>query len=1045
MSDSLRYLFDRLLYGVAHCRLASAPADPPTPADSIDFEFLSVNAAFGTFTSLTDVAGRRARELEPEWPEALYALIGRVLRSGRTERAEIFFPNRQRWFETSAYRPAEGEFFLVLDDITSRKASEADLRFHESVLRDAGRTAKVGGWSFDPASGEGFWTEEVARIHDVDPSDPTDRDVGLSVYTATSRPRIARAIEDAVSHGTPYDLELEMVTKLGNRKWVRTIGHPTVEAGRVVRLSGSFQDITDLKHTERRLLTQNHVSQVLAGADSLQQAAPALLATLAESEHWQFAAFYVVDDEADRLRFASAWHEPGLPDGERIVDRARQLTFRAGEGLPGEVWRTGASDVRLLADLQPSDRYPRVAELVDLGFRSQLTCPVKFSGRTYGVWLFLSTEPKRADDRLPETCAAIGRQVGLFVERKRAEEALARSEARHRLVVEHASDGICLISPDLRYEEVNGRFAEMLGRPRDAFPGQRVGFGLETADAARVAGDMARLPADRPAVTEWRLRRSDGSAIEVEFGSQLLPGGRIISIVRDITVRKAAEAAVERRLELEARLSRLAATVPGAIFSLRVGADRVASFVYASEPIEELTGYTPEALRTDAGPLLARLPPDDRAAFARSIDDSGRSLTEWSTQFRYEHPRLGSRWVESRAMPVRDADAIVWHGFMMDVTERHELEERFRQAQKMEAIGQLASGVAHDFNNLLTVIQGNAALVAESPVTRHECVDEIAQAAERAAGLTQQLLLFSRKQDMRAVSLDLNEVVANVTKLLRRVVGEDISLVTAFAPCTATVRADVGMLEQVLLNLSVNARDAMPRGGRLTIETAVMEPDGDGRGWVHLRVSDTGHGIAPEVMPRIFEPFFTTKDVGKGTGLGLATVYAIVKQHGGTVDVRNGSERGTTFEIRLPLERDEAPLPASPDRDAGAPGGHETILVVEDEPSVRMLVSYLLTTGGYEVVTAESGRAAIEIFERRADVIDLLLTDMVMPDGLTGRELAEQLVARKPSLKVLYTSGYSPDVAAKGLALIKGRNFIQKPYLPRELSEAVRTALDLHE
>ena len=386
--------------------------------------------------------------------------------------------------------------------------------------------------------------------------------------------------------------------------------------------------------------------------------------------------------------------------------------------------------------------------------------------------------------------------------------------------------------------------------------------------------------------------------------------------------------------------------------------------------------------------------------------------------------------------------------------EKKNIEERLRQAQKMEAIGQLAAGVAHDFNNILTVIQGRANLLLMSSdasgAMMAESVQEIRTAAERAANLTRQLLTFSRQRVMQARALDLNETVGSIAKMLRRILDEGIHLELQLGAELPAVEADVGMMEQVVLNLAINARDAMPSGGKLTVQTALAEiAPGDtarhvdayaGR-FVCLSVADTGCGMSAEVTARIFEPFFTTKDVGKGTGLGLATVFTIAQQHRGWIEVRSRVGTGTTFEIYFPassLAPVAVPVAPATERQRGT----ETILLVEDEEAVRTLAKLILEMRGYRVIEARSGvEASIKWAEHRA-TIKLLLTDMIMPGGKTGRQLAQELQAAKPALKVIYTSGYSSDYASADFPLQEGLNFLQKPYEIERLLNAVRFCLD---
>jgi PAS domain S-box-containing protein len=388
------------------------------------------------------------------------------------------------------------------------------------------------------------------------------------------------------------------------------------------------------------------------------------------------------------------------------------------------------------------------------------------------------------------------------------------------------------------------------------------------------------------------------------------------------------------------------------------------------------------------------------------------------------------------------------------VLEQKRLEDQLRQSQKMDAIGQLAGGVAHDFNNILTVIQGHASLLRNYGELTERAVgsaEQISQAAERAATLTRQLLTFSRRQMMQPKILDLNGVVSHMTRMLGRILGEDIALQFNYSPILPQVRADVGMMEQVLLNLAVNSRDAMPSGGRLTIQISVQEiapvdvarhPGGRAGHFACLSVNDTGCGIKPENLPRIFEPFFTTKEVGKGTGLGLATVYGIVKQHEGWLEVESELNKGTTLRVFLPWIQGSAEADEQGNTQCTVRGGTETILVVEDESAVRALVCQILKSHGYQVLEAETGVAALKVWREHRDRVDLLLTDIVMPDGMTGRDLAEKVQLEKPGLKAIFTSGYSSEIVGKDFILQEGLNFLQKPYHAQKLAAAVRKCLD---
>jgi PAS domain S-box-containing protein len=409
--------------------------------------------------------------------------------------------------------------------------------------------------------------------------------------------------------------------------------------------------------------------------------------------------------------------------------------------------------------------------------------------------------------------------------------------------------------------------------------------------------------------------------------------------------------------------------------------------------------------------------------------------------------------VEYWSYPVRQGEELVGAVVtFLDLTERRSLEEQYRQAQKMEAVGRLAGGVAHDFNNLLTVISGYGQLVLASLPPgdpNRELVREIAAAGDRAAGLTRQLLAFSRKQLVAPRVLDLKALLADLDSLVRRVIGEDVHLVTASDPDLWPVKADPGQVEQVVLNLVVNARDAMPTGGRLTIETRNVELDesyarghaGAGSGpHVLLAVTDSGVGMDAATQARMFEPFFTTKGE-KGTGLGLATVYGIVKQAGGHVSVYSEPSQGSTFKVYLPRAPKGLPVSKSHPGLSAMPRGTETVLLVEDEEGVRALTRHVLNGCGYTVLEAADGRQAVRVAEQYGGQIDLLVTDVVMPD-MGGRAVAERLLASRPGLKVLYLSGYTDDAVVRHGILEAQVQFVQKPFSPAALAQKVRDVLD---
>ena len=599
--------------------------------------------------------------------------------------------------------------------------------------------------------------------------------------------------------------------------------------------------------------------------------------------------------------------------------------------------------------------------------------------------------------------------------------------------------------------------ARMHGLPEDAPADPSSILGLYVGDSReqlRVALEAAVARAE-PYELELELEAADGTRKWIRtIGRPVLRDGVVVRVrgaLQDITRQKTAEAAMKDRLALQERLSVLAAASPGVIYAFRLDPHGRMSLPLATRQLEDLFGVAD--LEQDAEPILQRIHPDDAARVRERILESARTLAPWAEEFRYLHPTRGQLWLEGRAAPAPQADGgVLWHGFIFDIGQRKLLEEQFRQAQKMEAIGQLAGGVAHDFNNLLTVILGNATLLGMSslPAPEAEHTEEITRAATRAADLTRQLLLVSRRQVLHRVPLDLNDAIGSMIRLLGRLLGESVHLHPELAPGLPPVLADPGMLGQVLLNLAVNARDAMPAGGTLVIRTALVDegftPTDGGAPisgpCVCLTVSDTGSGMSDDVLERIFQPFITTKAPGKGTGLGLATVYGIVRQHGGAISVSSQTGAGSTFRIALPAASENpVPVPVMPGGLTAALGG-AAVLVVEDEPSVRQLTAGVLEQAGYRVLTASTGRAALDLFHQERDRIEAVITDIVMPDGMSGYDLARILHQEVPGLPVIYTSGYSADAEGGELTLSEGINFLQKPYQLSVLTHVVRQALE---
>jgi signal transduction histidine kinase/DNA-binding response OmpR family regulator len=476
-----------------------------------------------------------------------------------------------------------------------------------------------------------------------------------------------------------------------------------------------------------------------------------------------------------------------------------------------------------------------------------------------------------------------------------------------------------------------------------------------------------------------------------------------------------------------------------------------------SPMLEQLHGLPAGAFKGTFDAFFDLIHRDDRQPVQDAIAGSVRHVGDSHLEYRVTWPDGSVHWIAGigRIFPGADGRPVRGAGVGLEITGQKRMEDQFRQAQKMEAVGRLAGGIAHDFNNLLTAIIGYSELLLERVAEQTDVVadlEEIRKAGERARGLTSQLLAFSRKQPIVPRILDLNQVVGDLQKMLSRVIGEDVTLEIAAAPSLGRTKADPSQVEQVLMNLVVNARDAMPRGGRLRVVTANVVLDEafarqhvgavPGR-YVSLEVTDTGCGMMPAVIAQVFEPFFTTKPTGKGTGLGLSTVYGIVKQNGGYVTVDSTPGSGTTFTIYWP-EAEEPGQPTLSDP-ASAPtfSGTETVLLVEDEAGVRGLVRKILERYGYHVLPARDAIEAIALEGRHEGAIHLLLTDIVMP-GLSGPDLAQRLVRRRPAMEVLYMSGFAHHVAAGIGAVSERTRFLQKPFSSQSLAATVRECLDRH-
>lgn len=623
-------------------------------------------------------------------------------------------------------------------------------------------------------------------------------------------------------------------------------------------------------------------------------------------------------------------------------------------------------------------------------------------------------------------------------ERFRAETALRNSEGRYRSVFSATADALLVFNRQSgQIHDANPAACQMYGYTREELQKMTlIDLSAEPEETVRALKD------GKVFVPVRRQRRRGGSEIQVEITARgFNQEGRKMGVLcsRDIGARVAAEQDVRR---LSAAVEQVAEAV--------VITDTSGTILYVNPAFERTTGYTAAEAKGQNPRILSsgRQTKD----FYSGLWNTLLSGSSWSGHFINRRKNGGLYEEEATISPVRDSSGTVvnYVAVKRDITEELALREQLAQAQRMEAIGRLAGGVAHDFNNILTVIQGYGELLRASLANdpeRSESMGEIIRAAERAAALTRQLLAFSRRQVLETRVLDLGAVVADIEKMLRRLIGEDVEVVVVRPATLGHVKADPGQIEQVLLNLAVNSRDAMPGGGRLTVELADVSLDApmttshdsipSGQ-YVVVSVGDTGSGMDAETLSHIFEPFFTTKEKGKGTGLGLATVFGIVKQSGGYVDVASAPGAGTTFRVYLPRSDEKTTSGTHPS--VGSRRATETVLIVEDEAAVRNLVRAVLERKGYAVLVAPDGAAALELVEKHAGVIDVLLTDVVMP-GMSGCDLAVLVTARRPKVKVIFMSGYTAGITTK-LGAEGGPAFLSKPFNEQALTVKLREMLD---
>jgi PAS domain S-box-containing protein len=786
--------------------------------------------------------------------------------------------------------------------------------------------------------------------------------------------------------------------------------------------------------------------------------------------------------EAEHLGLSDPAQAVGLTDFDFFTDEHaqqayedEQMVMRTGQPMVGkeekETWPDGSITWALTTKMPLYDRDGHIVGT--FGLSSNITARKVAEEELRTVYAELE---RRVTERTAELLKANARLLEERSERERTEEALRRSKERYRELLENANDIIYTHDLSGNFTSLNKMGEKITGYTREEARQLNLAqiVAPEYVDLSRQM-IAHKLSGHNPATYELEIIARDGRRVALEVSTRLIYEGdqpiEVQGIARDVTFRKRAEKALRAS---EERYRAFVENSSEAIWRFEVDRpipvtlpeDEQIELFYqhgylaeCNDAMAQLYGFprASDLVGTRLADLLVRTNPGN-VEYLRSFIRAGYRLTDAET---VEVDKSGNqKYFLNNLVGIID-EGFLWRawGTSRDVTSRklaekalRDSEAQLRQSQKMEAVGRLAGGVAHDFNNLLTAITGYSALMLrrlrQADPLRYQA-EEIKRAADRAASLTRQLLAVSRNQVLQPRVLDLNEVVSGMDNMLQRLIGEDIELQSVLAPNLGRVKADPGQIEQVILNLVVNARDAMPEGGKLIIETAnIVAPDPPGSKnliardarYVMLAVTDTGCGMDAETQSHIFEPFFTTKEIGKGTGLGLSTVYGIVKQSGGHISVCSAVGRGTTFKIYLPLIEDQVEE-IRPGSDSDMPRGNESLLLVEDEEIVRQMMREILEMSGYQVLEAASGPEALAICQRHEGPIHAVITDVVMP-RMSGRELAERLRQLRPQTKVVYMSGYTDDAIVRHGVLDEGVTFIQKPFTPEAVARKVRQALD---
>jgi two-component system cell cycle sensor histidine kinase/response regulator CckA len=888
---------------------------------------------------------------------------------------------------------------VTFRDVSERRQIEQNLRKSEASLAAAQRIAHLGSWEIDFTNLNDLdkypprWSDEIFRILGYEPGQiQPSRNIFLQSLHPDDRERLQNALVSALHEKKSLSADYRIILPNGSQRIVHSQGEFVFDKNthRALKLVGTIQDITAQKKADEKFR-------------ALLEAAPdAMIVTNQEGK------IVLVNMQTEKL----------------FGYKREELLNNTIEILMPERFRGRHHDDRTGFSADPQVRL--------MGAGRQLFA-LRKDGSEFPVEISLG--PLETEEGVLVT-SAIRDITGQI----RAEEELLRYEA----IVQWSNDAIIGLTLDGIITNWNMGAERMFGFSRSEAVGKPIAILAPSDRREEPLEFVDRMKKGESVLHFETVRvRKDGKLIDVSItlspirnrNGEILGGS---GIVRDITELRRAEERFHKAFDASPEPMTIAVVSNG-------------RYIDVNESFLRVTGYRRgEVIGRTSLELGIWNRPEDRATLVKMVENKG-VVRDFEMAFRTKNGEQRAGLASFEAIEFAGQRCVI--AIVKDVTERRKLEEQLRKAQRMEAIGQLAGGIAHDFNNVLNVIFGYSDLLIEdigSDESHLGKIQEIKKAAQRAASLVQQLLAFSRKQVLEPRAVNLNDILQDIETMLRRVMGEDIELLTRADPSVGTVKVDPGQMEQVILNLAINARDALPRGGKLTVETANVTLDaeyfrthdlsGTPGAYVLLSVSDTGMGMDEATQKRIFEPFFTTKGAGKGTGLGLSTVYGIVKQSGGYIWVYSEPDRGTTFRIYLPRVDEMPEAPAAATLAQEETKGTETILIVEDEEALCALLYEYLLGKGYTVLKAHTGSEAIQIAERHPGPIELLITDVIMP-GMSGPELAGQLAASRPGTKVLFVSGYTQNALAPHGVLEPGIAFLQKPYKLREVARKIRSLL----